>query len=202
MINKNNKPSDINITLNKILGNILSKEDFKISKEFDNYKIVIEHQNLLKVIKTLKDHENLKFTQLIDLTAVDYPDKPKRFNIIYILLSIDYNSRILISTYITEDDIVDSITSLFPCSNWYEREVWDLFGVSFKNHPDLRRILTDYGFNGFPLRKDFPLSGNVEVRYDMKSKKVIYEPVKLTQGFRDFDFESPWEGKNTGKDSG
>ena len=202
MINKNNKPSDINITLKKVLGNILSKEDFKISKEFDNYKIVIEHQNLLKVIKTLKDHENLKFTQLIDLTAVDYPDKPKRFNIIYILLSIDYNSRILISTYITEDDIVDSITSLFPCSNWYEREVWDLFGVSFKNHPDLRRILTDYGFNGFPLRKDFPLSGNVEVRYDRKSKKVIYEPVKLTQDFRDFDFESPWEGKNTGKDSG
>ena len=202
MINKNNKPSDINITLKKVLGNILSEEDFKISKEFDNYKIVIEHQNLLKVIKTLKDHENLKFTQLIDLTAVDYPDKPKRFNLIYILLSIDYNSRILISTYITEDDIVDSITSLFPCSNWYEREVWDLFGVSFKNHPDLRRILTDYGFNGFPLRKDFPLSGNVEVRYDMKSKKVIYEPVKLTQDFRDFDFESPWEGKNTGKDSG
>ena len=120
--------------------------------------------------------------------------KKKRFEVVYIFLSITFNYRIFLSISVAEDESVDSLTSIFPSANWYEREVWDLFGITFNNHPDLRRILTDYGFNGFPLRKDFPLSGNVEVRYDLASKKVIYEPIKLAQAFRTFDFESPWVG--------
>ena len=186
----------MDINLKKVLSTLLNKDEISIINEHDSYKINIKSKDLLKVVKALKDNEKLKFYQLIDLTAVDYPDSLSRFKLIYIFLSIDYNARIILNTFISEDEPLDSITSLFPCANWYEREVWDLFGISFKNHPDLRRILTDYGFNGFPLRKDFPLSGNVEVRYDISSKKVIYEPVKLTQDFRDFDFESPWEGKS------
>tara|TARA_A100001388_G_C28545445_1_gene392265 strand:- start:60 stop:638 length:579 start_codon:yes stop_codon:yes gene_type:complete len=182
--------------LRKVLPNLIGDDGFNLQYEFNNFKLTINPKDLHKVIKGLKDHEKLRFCQLTDLTAVDRPDSLPRFKLIYILLSMDHNARIIVYTLISEKETVDSITSLFPCANWYEREVWDLFGISFKNHPDLRRILTDYGFNGFPLRKDFPLSGNVEVRYDLKEKKVIYEPIKLTQDFRDFDFESPWEGKN------
>ena len=194
------KNSDIDKSLEKVLSNFLDKNSYKINYEDDNFKITVDSKSIFKVIKNLKDNEKLKFTQLLELTAVDYPDKPLRFNLVYILISIEYNCRIILTTYIGEDESIESITSLFPSANWYEREVWDLFGISFLNHPDLRRLLTDYGISGFPLRKDFPLSGNVEVRYDMTTKKVIYEPVKLTQDFRDFDFESPWEGniqKNT-----
>ena len=182
--------------LEKVLSNLLEKDTYKINFENDNYKITINPKHLYKVVKNFKDNDKLKFSQLLELTAVDYPDRKSRFTLVYIFLSIEYNSRIIITTNIEEDETVESITSLFPSANWYEREVWDLFGITFINHPDLRRILTDYGFSGFPLRKDFPLSGNVEVRYDVATKKVIYEPVKLTQDFRDFDFESPWEGKN------
>jgi NADH-quinone oxidoreductase subunit C len=182
--------------LEKVLSNLLDKDTYKINFENDNYKVTIKPVHLYKVVKNFKDNDKLKFSQLLELTAVDYPDRKLRFTLVYIFLSIEYNSRIIITSNIGEEDAVESITSLFPSANWYEREVWDLFGITFVNHPDLRRILTDYGFSGFPLRKDFPLSGNVEVRYDMASKKVIYEPVKLTQDFRDFDFESPWEGKN------
>ncbi len=196
MIDTKKISSEMDINLKKVLSTLLNKDEISIINEHDSYKINIKSKDLLKVVKALKDNEKLKFYQLIDLTAVDYPDSLSRFKLIYIFLSIDYNARIILNTFISEDEPLDSITSLFPCANWYEREVWDLFGISFKNHPDLRRILTDYGFNGFPLRKDFPLSGNVEVRYDISSKKVIYEPVKLTQDFRDFDFESPWEGKS------
>ena len=120
---------------------------------------------------------------------------------VYVFLSVEFNCRLLIKFFINEKGSVDSLTSIFPASNWYEREVWDLFGITFNNHPDLRRLLTDYGFIGHPLRKDFPLSGNVEVKYDLKTKKVIYEPVKLTQTFRDFDFESPWKGENLNKNN-
>ena len=201
MIDTKKISSEMDINLKKVLSTLLNKDEISINNEDDNYKININPKDLLKVVRVLKDNEKLKFYQLIDLTAVDYPDSLSRFNLIYIFLSIDYNARIILNTFISEDESVDSITSLFPCANWYEREVWDLFGISFKNHPDLRRILTDYGFSGFPLRKDFPLSGNVEVRYDISSKKVIYEPVKLTQDFRDFDFESPWEGKNQKKNN-
>ena len=181
--------------LEKVFSNLLDKDTYEIKFEDDNYKVSVNFNNLYKVVKSLKDNEKLKFSQLLELTAVDYPDREKRFCLVYIFLSIEYNSRIILTTSLGENNSVESITSLYSAANWYEREVWDLFGITFINHPDLRRILTDYGFSGFPLRKDFPLSGNVEVRYDMTSKKVIYEPVKLTQDFRDFDFESPWEGK-------
>ncbi len=196
MENTNKTSSNMLKNLEKVFSNLLEKDSYNIKYDNDNFKVKIDYKSLLKVLKNLKDNEKLKFTQLIELTAVDYPDRPIRFSLVYILLSIEFNSRIILTADIEEDESVESITTLFPSANWYEREVWDLFGISFINHPDLRRILTDYGFNGFPLRKDFPLSGNVEVRYDVTTKKVIYEPVKLTQDFRDFDFESPWEGKS------
>ena len=196
MIERKKISSDLALNLSKILSSVLEKDNISVAYSDGNYKVSINPKDLLKVVKTIKDNEKLKFSQLIDLTAVDYPDNLPRFNLIYIFLSIEHNYRIILNTLISEDETIDSITSLFPCANWYEREVWDLFGISFKNHPDLRRILTDYGFTGYPLRKDFPLSGNVEVRYDMIAKKVVYEPVKLTQDFRDFDFESPWEGSS------
>ncbi len=166
--------------------------------EFNNSIILnIENNDLTAIVKILKDNESLKFNQLIDITAVDYPSRTKRFELVYLFLSVSFNKRLIIKTKLDEDVTVDSLTSIYPCANWYEREIWDLFGISFKNHPDLRRILTDYGFHGFPLRKDFPLSGNVEVKYDVSQKKVVYEPTDLTQSFRTFDFESPWLGDQT-----
>ncbi|MDC3023929.1 NADH-quinone oxidoreductase subunit C [Alphaproteobacteria bacterium] len=182
-------------SLEKIISSLLDKEGYNIKYDNESFKVTVDSKKLYKIVKNLKDNDNLKFSQLLELTAVDYPDRELRFSLVYIFLSIEYNSRIIITTNLGEYETIESITSLFPAANWYEREVWDLFGITFINHPDLRRILTDYGFSGFPLRKDFPLSGNVEVRYDMTTKKVVYEPVKLTQDFRDFDFESPWEGK-------
>ena len=154
----------------------------------------IENEDLLEVILFLKNNNEIKFKQLIDITAVDYPENERRFKIVYLLLSHEFNSRIIVSFYINENEIVTSLTSAFPSANWMEREVFDMYGVSFKDHPDLRRILTDYGFEGHPLRKDFPLTGHSEVRYSEEDKKVIYEPVKLEQNYRNFDFESPWEG--------
>ena len=138
----------------------------------------------------------MKFKQLIDITAVDYPNKKNRFRMIYLLLSHEFNKRIIIDFPLNENEKVFSITGIFPSANWMEREVFDMYGIKFKNHPDLRRILTDYGFKGHPLRKDFPLTGFNEVRYSEKEKKVVYEPVKLEQNYRNFDFESPWEGTN------
>lgn len=181
--------------LKKVLNNVVDEELFKISFDKANIKINIAYKDIFNVAKLLKDNENLKYNQLIDITAVDYPENLNRFEMVYIFLSIPNNSRLIVKFEINENTILDSLTAIFPAANWYEREIWDLFGISFKNHPDLRRILTDYGFNGFPLRKDFPLSGNVEVRYDFSQKKVIYEPIKLTQSYRSFDFESPWEGE-------
>ena len=142
----------------------------------------------------MKNNPKTKFRQLIDITAVDYPEKEKRFKMIYLLLSHENNQRIKIEFEIKENDMVNSITSIYPAANWMEREVFDMYGISFKDHPDLRRILTDYGFKGHPLRKDFPLTGHNEVRYNEENKKVIYEPVKLEQNYRNFDYESPWEG--------
>ena len=159
-----------------------------------NIYINIENENLLEVIAFLKNNNETKFKQLIDITAVDYPEKEKRFKIVYLLLSHEFNSRVLIDFFINENEIVTSLTSVFPSSNWMEREVFDMYGIKFKDHPDLRRILTDYGFVGHPLRKDFPLTGHNEVRYSEDEKKVIYEPVKLEQNYRNFDYESPWEG--------
>ena len=142
----------------------------------------------------LKTHKKCKFKQLIDITAADYPQREKRFKIIYLLLSHENNLRIVININIDEKILVPSITKIFPSAKWMEREVFDMYGISFKDHPDLRRILTDYGFDGYPLRKDFPLTGHTEVRYSEEKKKVISEPVKLDQEYRDFDFESPWQG--------
>ena len=156
--------------------------------------IEINENNLIEVIQFLKSNEKCKFRQLIDIAGVDYPDSEKRFQLVYLFLSHENNTRIKVSTQFQLDQNISSITKIFPSANWMEREVFDMYGVKFKNHPDLRRILTDYGFKGHPLRKDFPLTGFNEVRYSETEKKVIYEPVKLEQNYRNFDFESPWEG--------
>ena len=167
----------------------------KISKiNFGQLFIEIDIEALYSTILYLKTNNKCRFKQLIDITAVDYPEKEKRFKLVYLLLSHENNLRILININIDEKLHVPSITKIFPSANWMEREVFDMYGISFKDHPDLRRILTDYGFKGYPLRKDFPLTGHTEVRYSEDKKKVIYEPVKLDQEYRHFDFESPWEG--------
>tara|TARA_Y100001970_G_scaffold287103_1_gene410915 strand:- start:932 stop:1543 length:612 start_codon:yes stop_codon:yes gene_type:complete len=160
----------------------------------DHIFIEIDANDLLDVTHFLKNNSNTKFKQLIDITAVDYLEKAKRFKMIYLFLSHEFNKRLLIYFFINENDHISSLTKIFPSSNWMEREVFDMYGIKFKDHPDLRRILTDYGFEGHPLRKDFPLTGHNEVRFSENKKKVIYEPVKLEQEYRDFDFQSPWEG--------
>ena len=157
-------------------------------------KIVINSSDLIDVLVFIKNNQNTKFKQLIDITAVDFPEKEQRFKMIYFFLSHENNNRISVEYNIKENEIVNSITSLYPAANWMEREVFDMYGIKFKDHPDLRRILTDYNFEGFPLRKDFPLTGHNEVRYNEEKKRVIYEPVKLEQNYRNFDYESPWEG--------
>tara|TARA_B100001123_G_scaffold358792_1_gene413878 strand:- start:704 stop:1294 length:591 start_codon:yes stop_codon:yes gene_type:complete len=154
----------------------------------------IDSEDLLDVILFLKTNKDTKFRQLIDITAVDYPENSKRFKMVYLFLSHEFNQRVILSCLINENEVVSSLTKIFPSANWMEREVFDMYGVKFKNHPDLRRILTDYGFKGHPLRKDFPLTGHNEVRYSEDEKKVIYETVKLEQNYRNFDYESPWEG--------
>jgi NADH-quinone oxidoreductase subunit C len=156
--------------------------------------IRVQRAGLIKVLGFLRNDSNCLFSQLSDLCGVDYPDQDERFEIVYHLLSMRRNQRVRLKVTTDEDSPVPSAAGVFPCADWMEREVWDLFGVFFSDHPDLRRILTDYGFDGHPLRKDFPLTGYVEVRYDEGQKRVIYEPVKLTQDFRNFDFLSPWEG--------
>ena len=156
--------------------------------------IEINRDDVLKIIKFLRDDVNCQFLTLLDVCGVDYPEDDERFEIVYHMLSMNHNNRIRIKLRTDEDTPVASVTSLFSSANWWEREIWDLFGVAFIDHPDLRRILTDYGFEGHPLRKDFPLTGYVEVRYDDAQKRIVYEPVKLTQEFRSFDFLSPWEG--------
>ena len=156
--------------------------------------ILIDEDDLLDVVMLLKTNKNTKFRQLIDITAIDYPENQKRFKLVYLFLSHELNHRIVLSYFINETDQIPSLTNIFPSANWMEREIFDMYGIKFSNHPDLRRILTDYGFEGFPLRKDFPLTGHNEVRYSEDEKKVIYEPVKLEQNYRNFDYESPWEG--------
>ena len=160
----------------------------------DQLFLYIDIEDLTSTILFLKTNDKCRFKQLIDITAVDYPEKEKRFKIVYFLLSHEKNLRVVININIDEKKKIPTITKIFPSANWMEREVFDMYGISFKDHPDLRRILTDYGFEGHPLRKDFPLTGHTEVRYSEEKKKVISEPVKLDQEYRDFDFESPWEG--------
>ena len=161
---------------------------------FGQLVIEINIEDLYSTILYLKTNNKSKFKQLVDITAVDYPEREKRFKIIYLLLSHENNLRIVINLNISEKIKIPSITKIFPSANWMEREVFDMYGISFKDHPDLRRILTDYGFEGYPLRKDFPLTGHTEVRYSEEKKKVISEPVRLDQEYRNFDSESPWEG--------
>ena len=159
----------------------------------DEIICIVPSWALLPFLTFLKNHTNTQFKMLIDITAVDYPSRSSRFEVVYQLLSIHYNARIRVKTNVDELTPIESVSSLFPSANWFERETWDMFGVCFLNHPDLRRILTDYGFEGHPLRKDFPVSGYVEFRYDDSKKRVISEPVELAQEFRYFDFASPWE---------
>ena len=161
----------------------------------DKYlEINTEAEKIFKVIQVLKEDTKLLFDQLIDVTAIDYPSREKRFDMIYLLISLTLNQRILVKTAIDERTVLESISIIHKAANWYERECYDLFGIQFSNHPDLRRIMTDYNFEGHPLRKDFPLTGHMEVRYDDLEKKVVYEPVKLAQEYRDFNYMSPWEG--------
>jgi len=159
----------------------------------DELEILIAPEGVLPVITFLKDHHNAQFASLADICGLDMPTREYRFEIVYNLLSLRYNSRIRVKTYTDELTPIDSINSVFAAANWYEREIWDMFGVFFTNHPDLRRILTDYGFEGHPLRKDFPLSGYIEVRWDDEAKRVVQEPVELAQEFRKFDLAAPWE---------
>jgi NADH-quinone oxidoreductase subunit C len=154
----------------------------------------VKRPSVVRVLTVLRDDPKLSFTQLLDVCGTDYPQRPERFEVVYHLLSMNRNVRIRIKLAAAEETPVPSVAGVFPCADWLEREVWDMYGVFFSDHPDLRRILTDYGFEGHPLRKDFPLTGYVEVRYDEGQKRVIYEPVKLAQDFRTFDFLSPWEG--------
>jgi len=165
-----------------------------ISQDRGQLIVICKSDEIVSFLTYLRDDPNCLFKVLLDICGVDYPNKSKRFEIVYHLQSLRLNQRIRVKVLCKEEDIIPSVSGVFSSANWYERETWDLYGIMFSDHPDLRRLLTDYGFDGHPLRKDFPLTGNVEVRYDEEQKRVVYEPVKLTQAFRSFDFMSPWEG--------
>ena len=185
----------INLThLEKKINSELTTKIKKSEIRHEQLYLNIDSEDLINVTMFIKSNENTKFRQLIDITAVDYPEKTQRFKIVYLFLSHEFNQRIVLSYTISENLVTPSLTAIYPAANWMEREVFDMYGVKFKDHPDLRRILTDYGFEGHPLRKDFPLTGHTEVRYSEELKKVIKEPVKLEQNYRNFDYESPWEG--------
>ena len=190
------KLTDLDTLLNSELTTKIKNSSIKN----EELLVKVEVDNLYSTLLFLKTNEQCKFKQLIDIVAADYLGDDQRFRIYYLLLSHENNLRIKVSINLSIDEKVPSIVKLYPSSNWMEREVFDMYGIKFKNHPDLRRILTDYNFKGFPLRKDFPLTGFNEVRYSEKEKKVTYEPVKLEQDYRNFDFESPWEGTKYIKD--
>ena len=181
---------DLEKKINSELGTKINTSEIKHNQIY----LEIDSEDLIDVVLFVKTNKDTKFRQLIDITVVDYPERSKRFKIVYLFLSHEFNQRMILSYNISENEVIASLTPIFPSANWMEREVFDMYGVSFKDHPDLRRILTDYGFEGHPLRKDFPLTGHNEVRYSEDQKKVITEPVKLEQNFRNFDYESPWEG--------
>ncbi len=182
------------IDLEKKINSELTTKINKTLIKHNQIYVEIDKEDLINVTLFIKTNKDMKFRQLIDITAVDYLEKPQRFKIVYLFLSHEFNQRMILSYLINDNEVISSLTSIFPSANWMEREVFDMYGVSFKDHPDLRRILTDYGFEGHPLRKDFPLTGHSEVRYSEEQKKVINEPVKLEQNYRNFDYESPWEG--------
>tara|TARA_A100001035_G_scaffold266903_1_gene250387 strand:- start:3884 stop:4489 length:606 start_codon:yes stop_codon:yes gene_type:complete len=181
---------DLEKKINSELTTKINKSEIKHNQLY----LEIDKDDLVEVTLFLKTDKDSKFRQLIDITVVDYPEKNQRFKMVYLFLSHEFNQRIILYYLMNEKELINSLTSIFPSANWMEREVFDMYGVNFKDHPDLRRILTDYGFKGHPLRKDFPLTGHTEVRYSEDEKKVISEPVKLEQNYRIFDYESPWEG--------
>ena len=180
--------------LEKKINSELTTKIKKTEIRHEQLYINIDNEDLLDVTLFIKSNENTKFRQLMDVTVVDYPENTQRFKVVYLFLSHEFNQRIILSYLIGENEVIPSLTPIYPAANWMEREVFDMYGVKFKDHPDMRRILTDYGFEGHPLRKDFPLTGHTEVRYSEEQKKVISEPVKLEQNYRNFDYESPWEG--------
>ena len=182
--------TDLEKKINSELTTKIKKTEIKHNQIY----VEIDKDDLIDVTLFIKTNKDSKFKQLIDITAVDYPEKNQRFKLVYLFLSHEFNQRMILSYFINENEMISSLTSIFPSANWMEREVFDMYGINFKDHPDLRRILTDYGFEGHPLRKDFPLTGHTEVRYSEDQKKVISEPVKLEQNYRNFDYESPWEG--------
>ena len=188
------------IDLEKKINSELTTKIKKTEIRHDQLYINIDNEDLIDVTLFIKSNENTKFRQLMDVTVVDYPENAQRFKVVYLFLSHEFNQRIILSYLINENEVIPSLTSIYPAANWMEREVFDMYGVKFKDHPDMRRILTDYGFEGHPLRKDFPLTGHTEVRYSEEQKKVISEPVKLEQNYRNFDYESPWEGTKYIKD--
>ena len=188
------------IDLEKKINSELTTKIKKTEIRHEQLYINIDNEDLIDVTLFIKSNENTKFRQLIDITVVDYPENNQRFKVVYLFLSHEFNQRIVLSYLISENEVIPSLTPIYPAANWMEREVFDMYGVKFKDHPDMRRILTDYGFEGHPLRKDFPLTGHTEVRYSEDQKKVISEPVKLEQNYRNFDYESPWEGTKYIKD--
>ena len=188
------------IDLEKKINSELTTKIKKTEIRHEQLYINIDNEDLIDVTLFIKSNENTKFRQLIDITVVDYPENAQRFKVVYLFLSHEFNQRIILSYLINENEVIPSLTPIYPAANWMEREVFDMYGVKFKDHPDMRRILTDYGFEGHPLRKDFPLTGHTEVRYSEDQKKVVSEPVKLEQNYRNFDYESPWEGTKYIKD--
>ena len=177
-----------------LIKSLMNFCEYEITIEKNEISMLIKKEDLVSTLMFLKDNPSISMESLIDITAIDYPGNEKRFTLVYNLLSVSKNFRIKVKTKTNENNPVCSVTEVFPCANWYEREVWDLFGIRFSGHPDLRRILTDYDFDGHPLRKDFPLTGFIQVRFDDELGKVVNEPVKLDQEFRNFDNLSPWEG--------
>ncbi len=186
--------------LEKLINSELTSKILNSKIEFKELLLEVKTEDLIEVIQFLKSNNECKFRQLIDIAGVDYPEAEKRFELVYLFLSHEKNLRIKLSINFEIGKKISSLTKIFPSSNWMEREVFDMYGIEFENHPDLRRILTDYNFEGHPLRKDFPLTGFNEVRYSEKDKKVVYDSVKLEQNYRNFDFESPWEGTKYSKE--
>ena len=193
MSNSTNKENDQFLSTIK---STIGKDIIETNVFFNDFQIIVPSKKIFDVLTKLHSNSYFAFDQLIDITAIDYPEKPTRFEVVYLLLSTITNQRLTVKICVNEGELVQSCVSIFKSANWSEREIWDMFGIFFSGHPDLRRLLTDYGFEGHPLRKDFPLTGRVQVKYDTDQNKVIYEPVNLVQEYRDFDFLSPWERPN------
>ena len=190
------------LQLTEAVKRALGEDCQLVAHDKDELDVLVVRTRIADVLQKLRDDPDIAMNQLMDVAGADYPDRPMRFDVVYNLLSLRHNWRVRVKVQTDESSLVPTVTRVYPSAGWFEREVWDLFGVRFSGHPDLRRILTDYGFEGHPLRKDFPLTGYVEVRYDSEQRRVVYEPVKLPQDFRNFDFLSPWEGMLPGDEKG